>query len=158
MNKDMLSRHELSSALSTAGHYKTEYLPANDERPISSSTPVGLLGVVIHRRFFRDHNSSKMCLECTILDQVGDPHSTFKNYLFTSECMSVYVARSKTNIVVCELEYVCNDGYESFGFAMSQPQPTIQYLSQLDQMGYGILSQAEQMGHGFSMTGMSEPL
>jgi hypothetical protein len=55
------------------------------------------------------------------------------------ECMSVYVSRSKTNIVVCELENVCSEGFESFGFAMSQPPPTVQYLlSQLDQMGYGL--------------------
>jgi hypothetical protein len=70
----MLSRHELSSVLSKVGCYKPDFLPTNDKRPISSSTPVGLLGVVIHRRFFRNHNSSKMCLRSTILDQVGDPY------------------------------------------------------------------------------------
>ena len=59
---------------------------------------------------------------------------------------------------VCELKNDCNEGYEPFGFATSQPPPTVQYLSQLDQMGYGILLQAEQMGYGFSMSGMSEPL
>ena len=155
----MLSRHELSSVLSKVGCYKPDFLPTNDKRPISSSTPVGLLGVVIHRRFFRNQNSNKMCLECTILDQVGDPHPTFKNYLFTCECMSVYVSRSKTNIVVCELKNVCSEGFKSFGFAMSQPPPTVQYLlSQSDQMGYGLLSQSEQMGYGFSSSGMSGPL
>jgi hypothetical protein len=114
-------------------------------------------GVVIHRRFFRNHNSSKMCLECTFLDHVADPHSTLMNYLFTLECMSVYVSRSKSNIVVCELENNCNEGYQSFGFSMSQPTPNGQYLSQADQMGYGILSQSEQMGYGFSSIGMSGP-
>jgi hypothetical protein len=159
MNKDMLSRHELSSALSKVGSYKTDYLPIKDKRPMSSSTPVGLLGVVIHRRFFRNQNPNKMCLECTILDQVGDPHPTFKNYLFTCGCMLVYVSRSKTNIVVCELENVCSEGFESFGFSMSQPPPTVQYLlSQSDQMGYGLLSQSEQMGYEFSSSGMSWPL
>jgi hypothetical protein len=64
MNKDMLSRHELSSALAKVGRYKTDFLPTNDKRPISISPPLGLGGVVIHRRFFRNHNSSKMCLEC----------------------------------------------------------------------------------------------
>jgi hypothetical protein len=73
--------------------------------------------------------------------------------------MSVYVSRSKTIIVVRELENVCSEGFESFGFAMSQPPPTVQYLlSQSDQMGYGLLSQSEQMGYGFSSSGMSEPL
>jgi hypothetical protein len=68
------------------------------------------------------------------------------------------VSRSKSNIVVCELENDCNEGYESFGFSMSQPTPNVQYLFQADQMGYGILSQSEQMGYGFSSTGMSGPL
>ena len=60
--------------------------------------------------------------------------------------------------MVCELENDCNEGYESFGFAMSQPPPTVQYLSQPDQMGYGILSQSEQLGYGFSTSGLSGPL
>jgi hypothetical protein len=159
MNKDMLSRHELSSPLSKVGSYKMDYLPINDKQPMSSSTPVGLLGVVIHHRFFRNQNSNKMWLECTILNQVGDPHPTFKNYLFTCECMLVCVSRYKTNIVVCELENVCSEGFESFGFAISQPPLTVQYLlSQSDQMGYGLLSQSEQMGYGFSSSGMSGPL
>jgi hypothetical protein len=157
MNKDMLSRHELSSALAKVERYKMDFLPTNDTRPISISPPLGLAGVVIHHRFFRNHNSSKMCLECTFLDHVADPHSTFKNYLFTSECMLVYVSRSKSNIVVCELENDYNEGYKLFGFSMSQPTPNVQYLSQADQMGYGILSQSEQMGYGFLSIGMSGP-
>jgi hypothetical protein len=67
--------------------------------------------------------------------------------------MLVYVSHSKSNIVVCELENDCNEGYELFGFSMSQPTPNVQYLSQADQMGYGILSQSEQMGYGFSSIG-----
>jgi hypothetical protein len=55
MNKDMLSRHELSSALSKVGRYKTDFLPTDNKRPISSSTPASLMGVVIHRRFLRNH-------------------------------------------------------------------------------------------------------
>ncbi len=43
MNKDMLSRHELSRALSKVGRYKTDYLPLNNKPPMSSSTPLGPL-------------------------------------------------------------------------------------------------------------------
>jgi hypothetical protein len=72
----------------------------------------------------------------------------FKNFLFTSECISVYVARSKSNVVVCELEDACTEAYESFGFPLSQTQPNVQYLSQSDQMGYGLVSVADKMGYG----------
>jgi hypothetical protein len=38
--------------------------------------------------------------------------------------MCSYVTRSKTNVVICELEDDCTDGFESFGFAMSQSTTT----------------------------------
>jgi hypothetical protein len=106
-----------------------------------------MVGVVIHRRFFVHPNTtSRMCLECTILDQKRDAHSTFKNFLFTAECISVYVPRSKSNIVICELEDARTEGYESFGFPSSQTHPNAQYLSQSDRMGYGLVTAAVQMG------------
>ena len=90
-----------------------------------------------------------------MLDHLGDAHSVFQNYLFTSECISAYLTRSKSNVVVCELQDSCNEGYESFGFPLSQTmpniqtQPNLQYLSQSEQMGYGMLplSQLEQIGY-----------
>jgi hypothetical protein len=152
MGKEMHSRHELSMALSNVGRYKNNVRSKEDVRDISISIPARLIGVVIHRRFFVNHNNRKMCLECTILGQTGDAHSTFQNYLFSVEAMCTYVTRSKTNVVICELEDDCTDGYESFGFATSQPPPTIQQLSQSEQMGYGLsgLSQTDQMGYGLS--------
>ena len=160
MWKEMHSRHELSMALSNVFWYKNNFRSKEDVRDISISIPTWLLGVVIHRRFFVNRNSKKMCLECTILGPTGDAHSTFQNYLFSTESMCSYVTRSKTNVVICEWEDDCTDGYESFGFAMSQPPPTIQQLSQSEQMGYGILglSQTNQRGYGFTANGWSAPL
>jgi hypothetical protein len=83
-----------------------------------------------------------------------------KTTFFSVELMCLYVTRSKTNVVICELEDDCTDGLESFGFAMSQPPPTIQQFSQSEQMGYGILglSQTNQMWYGFTANGWSAPL
>jgi hypothetical protein len=113
---------ELSTALKQVSRYKTEYRPTTDIREISSTLPSPLVGVVIQRRFFVHLHtiSSLMCPECTILDQKGDAHSTFQNFLFTAECILVYVPRSKSNIVICELEDACTEGYELFGFPLSQ--------------------------------------
>jgi hypothetical protein len=143
----MTSRHELCTTLKQVSRYKTEYHPPTDIQEISSSTPSPMVGVVIHRRFFVHlATTSRMCLECTILDQKGDAHSTFKNFLFTAEYILVYVPRSKSNIVICKLEDACTEGYESFGFPSSQTQPNAQYLSQSDRMGYGLVTAAAQMG------------
>jgi hypothetical protein len=54
-------------------------------------------------------------------------------------------------VVVCELEDSRLDGYEWFGFSLSQSQPNVQYptpnmqyLSQSEQMGYGRQSQQKR--------------
>jgi hypothetical protein len=144
MNKDMPSRHELSAALSKCGRYQNEYLLTDDVREVSATTPKHTWGIVIHRQFFVYPNiTNKMCLECTFLDSLGDAHQTFQKYLFTSECISACLTRSKSNVVVCELEDSCLDGYEPFGFSLSQSQPNVQYPT--PNMQY--LSQSEQMGH-----------
>jgi hypothetical protein len=69
-----------------------------------------------------------------------------RNFLFTAKCISVYVPRSKTNVVICELEDACTEGYKSFGFPFCQTQPNAPYLSQSDQMGYGLVPAAVQIG------------
>jgi hypothetical protein len=146
VNKDMMSHHELSTALSKVSCYKTKYCPTTGIREMSSSTPSQMTGVVIHRRFFVNPNTTiRMCLECTILDQIGDAHLSFQNFLFTSECILVYIPHSKSNVVIFELEDACTEGYEFFGFPLSQTQPNAQYLSQSDQKGYGLVP-AAQMG------------
>ena len=53
-------------------------------------------------------------------------------------------------MVVYELKDECNEGYKSFGFSMSQTQPNLQFLSQSEQMGYGLVSEFDQMGYGLS--------
>jgi hypothetical protein len=101
----MHSRHELSAALSKSGCYQSEYRLTDNVREVSATTPKHTWGIVIHRQFFVSPNiTNNMCLECTFLDSLGDAHQTFQKYLFTSECISAYLTRSKFNVVVCELE------------------------------------------------------
>ncbi len=154
IDKDMVSCHELITFLSSLGRYNTEYRSIGDVREVSTTTPRPMLGIVIHCRFFVSRNiTQKTCLECTILDMVADPHTTFQHFLFTSECIISYLSGSRSNVVICELEASCSEGYESFGFSLSQTQPNLQYLSQSEQMGYGIVSESDRMGYG-----LSEPL
>jgi hypothetical protein len=74
MGKDSQSRHELASALPTVSHYKTMHHSKEDAQEVSISLLSWLLGVVTHQRFFVNNNITKMCLECTILGQMGDTH------------------------------------------------------------------------------------
>jgi hypothetical protein len=144
-----------------AGRYHTEYCPTADVREVSATALRGMLGIVIQRQFFVFPKITNiMCRKCTFSDNLGDAHLTFQNYLFTSECILAYLTCSKSNVAVCKLEDSCIEGYESFGFSLSQsqqnvpyPQQNIQYLSQSDQMGYGIVSKSDQIGFG-----LSEPL
>ncbi len=155
----MNCRVQLSSNLGIPNFFSTSFLPLGDKRMVSTTLPKLIKGMVIHKhRFIRgdlQNNSTmaNMCLECTILDMVADPHTTYQNFLFTSECIISYLSGSRSNVVVCELEDACTEGYESFGFPMSQTQPTLQFLSQTEQMGYGLVSESDRMGYG-----LSEPL
>ncbi len=167
MGKDLKSRRELSSALSKVSRYRTGFLSEEDKRVVSDSLPTRMLGIVIHQRFYLNRETTKMCLECTCLDHIGDRHSTFQNYLFEVEIVASYVHRSKTNVVVCELEDACIEGYESFGFPTQETiqrrsglrtQQTIQHLSQTSQMGYGRLPLSQPTGYqnGYGMLPLSQ--
>jgi hypothetical protein len=177
MNKDMHSRQELSAALSKSSCYHSEYRLSDDVQEVSTTTPQRTSGIVIHSQFFLSPNiTNKRRLECTFLDNLGDAHQTFQNYLFTLECILAYLTRSKSNVVICELEDSRIEGYELFGFSLSQPSlsqpqqnvqyptPNMQYLSQSKQMGYGIVSRSDQTGYGIASKsdqmglGLSEPL
>jgi hypothetical protein len=89
------------------------------------------MGIVIHQRFFMNCSTTKMCLECTILGPMGDAHSTFECYLFTVEVVSSYVSKLKSNVVICELANACTEGYELFGFPLSQSKPPVQHVQHL---------------------------
>ena len=164
MGKELQSRHDLSTDLSNRTRYNTYQRPPGDVRVVSISVPTRMIGLVIHQRYFVHGNSTKMCLECTILGSTGDPHETFQKYLFSVEVISSYVTRSKSNVLICELEDDCTQGYESFGYPLSQPETDSQnrqrFLEQQlglsqsvslsQQMGYGIptYSQSDQIGYG----------
>jgi hypothetical protein len=64
-----------------------------------------------------------MVLKCTFLSQNGDVHPSFENYLFQMETISPYLCRSKSNVVICELEVDHSKGMESMGYPIAQSQP-----------------------------------
>jgi hypothetical protein len=75
---------------------------------------------------------------------MGDAHSAFECFLFTVEVISTYGSKSKSNVVICKLADACHEGYESFGFPLSQTQPPVQHVQHLAQYGMQQLSQLSQ--------------
>jgi hypothetical protein len=162
MGRGKQSRLDLSSGLLNRTRYKNDHRdPKTDSRVISETTPKLMTGVVIHRRFYEKPGASKLCVECTILVGLGDAHSTFQKYLFTVETIAAYINRSKTNVIISELEAGIPEGMESMGFPLYSSQPNIDHQAQAMMFqggyGYGSLSQQDRMGFGMSQEGMSEP-
>ena len=81
--------------------------PADDERIIMTSTPKKVIGVIIHKRYWKTktvtqtNDSSDMCLECTFIKDFGD--KTYCSSLFPVSCVSSYITRSVSNIIVSKL-------------------------------------------------------
>jgi hypothetical protein len=146
---------DLSTALGKKSRYITHQRPKDDIQVALGTLPTQIVGVVVHKRYFESQENTQMVLECTFLTQNGDPHSFFQNYLFKLEPISAYVCCSESNVVICELEVDLSDGLESMGYPIthSQPgnplpqmqlnypiaqsQPTIDFGSHLQQIGYG---------------------
>jgi hypothetical protein len=160
MGKGKQSRLDLSSGLLNRDRYKNEHRdPKADVRVISETIPNKMTGVVLHGPYFQKTGSSKLCVECTILVGFGEVHSTFKNYLFTVETIAAYINRSKSNVIISELEAGIPEGMESMGFPLYSSQPIIDYQGVMGptRYGYGSLSQQDRMGFGMSQEGLSQP-
>jgi hypothetical protein len=105
-----------------------------------------------------------MVLECSFLTLNGDVHSTFENYLFQIEPITAYLCRSKSNVVICELEVDLSDGMQSMGYptatsqsgypiVLSQPSYPVLQIPPADfGNGYGFpsMSQSERLAYGMS--------
>jgi hypothetical protein len=158
MGKSILSRQTLASSLGQKGRYITHHRQKSDVREVSNSVPTSVLGVVIHGRYFQNHASSKMVLECTFLDQNGDAHTTYQNFFFTIDTISAYLNRSKSNVIVCELEEDLSEGMESMGYPGVPAHTPFDFRTQSEHMGYGFptLSQSETMGYGTGTGGVMQ--
>jgi hypothetical protein len=106
---DRIVREVLAQDMLHPDKYTTFLRDAGDNRNIVRSFPVGVQGVVIHRRLLITSNVvqvnsiENMCLECTVLKD-GCVSELFTKVLFRVPAVNAYVNRGKTNIVICELD------------------------------------------------------
>ena len=78
-----------------------------DQRSVIISTPKKVIGVIIHKRYWKTHHfkgnndPSDMCLECTFIKDYGD--KIYCSTLFQISSICAYITKSVTNIVVSKL-------------------------------------------------------
>ena len=76
------------------------------ERSIMISCPKSILGVIIHARYWKTRNQqdkdpSDLCLKCTFICDFGQ--KIYCRCLFNVSCVTAYITKSLTNIIVTKL-------------------------------------------------------
>jgi hypothetical protein len=74
-----------------------------------------MTALIIHKRYKRvselnvkGTGESSVVVEITFLTQGGNPHLTYNQVLFEASPVCAWILRSKTNIVVSQLENILN--------------------------------------------------
>ncbi len=105
-------RQRLSGNLSSITKFQLDNRPTGDDRTILTELPAmkEIKGLVIHWRhlineaLFNPLLPENICLECTILHEQGREHPSFTLKLFNIDCISAFIIRNKTNLIMCQLE------------------------------------------------------
>ena len=99
----MGTRERLADSLTSMNRYVTLTRDAEDISALAATFPRGAQGVAIHQRLYIDTRSQEYCLDYTILDKSANPDKTYDTCLFLPGCVSTFIRKSKTNIVISEL-------------------------------------------------------
>jgi hypothetical protein len=113
-SKNMVVRYRLSRNLSNVSKYQIEPRPVNDPRSVLTDFPGKkskiVKALVIHRRFLINQflvnplTPENICLECTILHEHGIEHPGYTCVLFDVDCVSAFITKNQTNLILCQLE------------------------------------------------------
>jgi hypothetical protein len=108
---NMACRHQLQAKLTGVGTVSTSIKTV--ELEVFNTLPTDIDALIIFGRFFIDHTlrdpefTGNYCVECTVLHKGGQENSDYSNVLFAVSCVSTFVVRSKTNIVISLLKDLC---------------------------------------------------
>lgn len=102
-NVDLGTRESLADSLTAVNRYVTHNRSLEDKRALSSTFPKNARGVVVHRRLYKSPGVPEYCLECTILDMNCDPDTNYVGCLFLPGCVSTFIRKCRTNIVISKL-------------------------------------------------------
>ena len=159
---DRTIREVLIQDMAHPDKYTTHIRLPNDTRNIVKSFPVGAEGVVVHRRYMATQNivqrnsPENLCLECTVLKGGGE-NELFTRVLFKVPAVNAYINRSKTNIVICELESssgLCIPTPVAVG-TTGYPHPlyaqTLQMSQEMNMLDSGMIQFSQENGIDESM-------
>jgi hypothetical protein len=144
--KGMASRHRLSKNLANISKYELEFRPTGDDRTILTELPAmrEIKGLVIHRRYLANrallnpYTTENICLECTLLHIEGVEHPSYTQKLFNTDCISVYLIRNQTNLIMCQVE-------ESSGVVYPAPPQRQAAMSQMSQILHATAMVGEEL-------------
>jgi hypothetical protein len=109
------SRHFFMQKLVTDNAVITQPLHISDNQQVYKSLPNKMLALIIHNHYKRvselnDKSAgvSSVVIEITFLTQGRNPHITYNQVLFEASPSCDWILRSKTNIVVSQLEDILN--------------------------------------------------
>jgi hypothetical protein len=102
----------LSQGLSSLTRFALHNRQDDDQRQVMTELPAlnEIKALVIHSRYLITSNlinqftPENICLECTILHEEGTEHPSYTQQLFKIACIAAYVIRSKSNLILSQLE------------------------------------------------------
>jgi hypothetical protein len=100
----MQIRQELQAKITGVAAVATATV--TEPRPIFYSLPKKMDALIIFQRYFIDQTldspefTGNYCVECTILQNGGQEHPDYTRALFAVGCVTTFIVRSKTNIVI----------------------------------------------------------
>jgi len=124
-------RLTLSTGIADISRYSLVSRRPDDNRNIFKEMPAlnEIKAIVLHQRFlitgllYNNYTSDNICIETTILSHEGLEHPSYTRQLFKVDCISAYITKSKTNIIMSQLDG-SNTQETSFGATESLSQNT----------------------------------
>ena len=122
-------RMTLSTGIGNISRFSLVSRHPDDSRSIFKEMPATseIKAVVLHQRYFISSllydkcTSENICIETTILTTGGLEHPSYTKQLFKVDCISAYITRSKTNIIMSQLDgCVGQDNSFEYGNSLSQ--------------------------------------
>ena len=107
---NILCRQQLQAKLTGVATVLTSRRDADGAQRVFNTLPTDIDALIIFQRYFIDCSldspefTANYCVQCTILRQGGQENPVYTKALFSVGCITTFVVRSKTNIVVSLLK------------------------------------------------------
>ena len=106
----MECRQQLQAKLTGVATVVTSRREVGGPGHVFNSLPTDIDALIIFQCYFIDQSldspefTANYCVECTILHQGGQENSVYTKALFSVGCITTFIVRSKTNIVISLLK------------------------------------------------------